>query len=242
MYLDEMADFMWDRFDETVTTSSIRRALVDAGWSRKVARRVAKERNADLRDYYLHQLTDFESHHLVFVDESGCDTRTGIRRTGWSPLGVPPIQVARFQRGQRYQVLPAYAQDGVVYSQVFRGSTDSDVFEDFIDALLPHCGRWPEPKSVLVMDNASFHHSGRVGEMCAAAGVKLLYLPPYSPDFNPIEEFFSELKRFVKRHWQNRRDCQDFGDFLQWCVDTVGSRRDSARGHFRHSGISIDEQ
>jgi transposase len=52
---------------------------------------------------------------------------------------------------------------------------------------------------VLVMDNASFHHTKRIEQMCADAGVKLMYLPPYSPDLNLIEEFFSELKAFIKR-------------------------------------------
>jgi transposase len=78
---------------------------------------------------------------------------------------------------------------------------DSTVFEDFIEQLLPLCGKWPEPKSVLVMDNASFHHTKRIEQICHDAGVKLVYLPPYSPDFNPIEEFFAELKAFIKRNW-----------------------------------------
>jgi transposase len=51
LYLEEMAIFLWDEFDTLVTTSSIRRALVSIGWSKKVARRIAKQRNADLRDY-----------------------------------------------------------------------------------------------------------------------------------------------------------------------------------------------
>jgi transposase len=49
------------------------------------------------------------------------------------------------------------------------------------------------------MDNASFHHSERVKQLCSDAGGKLLYLPPYSPDFNPIEEFFAELKAYIKK-------------------------------------------
>jgi transposase len=79
------------------------------------------------------------------------------------------------------------------------------MFKDFIEELLHHCGRWPEPKSVLIMDNASFHHTERIIELCSNAGVKLLYLPPYSPDLNPIEEFFAELKAFVRRNWQKHR-------------------------------------
>jgi hypothetical protein len=150
LYQDEMVVFLYNEFDVLVTTSSISRALASAGWSKKAARRVAKEQNADLRDFYLHNLSEFRSYHLVYIDESGCDNRIGIRRTGWSPLGVAPVQVARLHCDQRYYILPAYAQDGVVLACVFQGSTDSAVFEDFIEQLLHHCGKWPEPKSVLV--------------------------------------------------------------------------------------------
>ena len=53
------------------------------------------------------------------------------------------------------------------------------------------------------MDNASFRHSDTIESLCAEAGVKLLYLPPYLPDLNPIEDFFAELKAFVKRDRQH---------------------------------------
>jgi transposase len=243
LYQDEMAIFLWDEFGILVTKFSIGRALASIGWSKKAARRVAKERNADLRDFYLHNLSEFRSYHLIYIDESGCDKRAGFRRTGWSPLGVTPVQISRFQRGQRYQILPAYTQDGILLARVFRGSTDATVFEDFLEQLLQHCGRWPEPKSVLIMDNASFHHTDRVEAMCSEAGVKLMYLPPYSPDLNPIEEMFAELKGFIKRNWRIYEDHPDqgFDRFLEWCVDVVGSKKESAEGHFRHSGVEVEE-
>jgi transposase len=67
------------------------------------------------------------------------------------------------------------------------------------------------------MDNASFHYTERVRNLCSAAKVKLMYLPPYSPDLNPIKQFFAELKGFIKRHYQDHSS-EDFGDFLKWCV------------------------
>jgi len=154
----------------------------------------------------MYNLSAFQSYHLVYVDELGCDKRIGFRRTGWAPLGVAPVQIARFHRDDRYQILPAYTQDGVLLSRAFQGSTDSAVFEDFIEQLLQHCGRWPEPKSVIVIDNASFHRGERMEQMCFEAGVKLLYLPPYSPDLYPIEEFFAELKAFIKKQWHEFED------------------------------------
>jgi hypothetical protein len=108
LYLDEMVVFLWDEFEVLVTTSMVSRALTSIRWSKKVARRVAKERNPDLRDLYLHNLSDFCLYHLVYVDESGCDKRIRYRRTGWSPLGITPVKIARYRREQRYQILPAY--------------------------------------------------------------------------------------------------------------------------------------
>ena len=83
--------------------------------------------------------------------------------------------------------------------RVYQGSTDSDLFKDFIAQLLHHCGRYPEPKSVIVIDNASWHHSEKILQMCQDAGVVLEFLSLYSPDFNPIEEHFGLLKKFIKK-------------------------------------------
>jgi transposase len=242
-FLDEMAVFLSDEFDVEVSISTISRTLASIGWSKKVARQKAKERNKDLRDEYVHYISDFSTDQLVFVDESGCDKRAGFRRTGWSPLGIAPLQICKFHRDRRYQILPAYAHDGIVLSRIFQGSTDAEIFEDFIENLLEQCGKWPEPKSVIIMDNASFHRSDRIDEMCLRAGVKLAYLPPYSPDLNPIEEFFAELKAFIRRNWKVYEEDpnQGFDRFLEWCVDTVGAREHSARGHFRHAGLATEE-
>lgn len=93
------------------------------------------------------------------------------------------------------------------------------------------------------MDNASFHHSDKIKEMCSEAAVKLLYLPPYSPEPNPIEEFFSELKSYIKRNWKLYEDEPELGfdTFLQACIDTVSARKARAEAHFRHSAVTIEE-
>jgi hypothetical protein len=76
LYLEEMAIFLWDEFDVLVSPSSISRALRSINWSKKTARRVAKERNPDLRYFHLNNRSAFRSYHLVYVDESGCDKLT----------------------------------------------------------------------------------------------------------------------------------------------------------------------
>jgi transposase len=62
--------------------------------------------------------------------------------------------------------------------------------------------------------------------MCDDKGVKLMYLPPYSPDLNPIEEFFAKLKAFIRRHWDlyEINPEQGFDSFLEWCVDNLAGK------------------
>lgn len=241
--LDEMVLFLSDEFGILPSRSTISRALSAVGWSQKTTRCVAKGRNADLRDHYLHALSQLKSYQLVYVDESGLDKRIGFRRRGWSPRGITPAQVAQFQRGQRYQVLPAYSQDGVLLARVFQGNTDATMFLDFIEEVLTRCHPFPGKHSVLIMDNASFHRTDEIVQACSRAGVKLVFLPPYSPDLNPIEEFFAEFKAFVRKHFRVYQDNPDmaFEAFLEWSVDEVGARVSSAHGHFRHAGVSIEQ-
>ena len=63
-----------------------------------------------------------------------------------------PVQVSRFHQGQRHQILPAYTQDDIILSSVFTGTTDVACFEDSIERLLQHYGRWPEPMHVYVKE------------------------------------------------------------------------------------------
>jgi transposase len=64
---------------------------------------------------------------------------------------------------------------------------------------------------VIIIDNTSFHYSDRVKQLYSDAGVRLLYLPPYPPDFNPIEEFFAELKAYIKEAWPSFEQDPDQG-------------------------------
>jgi transposase len=243
MYQYEMVQFLYRKFGKNVSERSIGRALRSRGWTRTLIHRIAQQRDADLRDYYLHRISQYKSYQLVFIDESGCDRKAGYRRWGWSPKGTSPVQVTKFDRGKRWHILPAYAQDGILLRRVYQGSTDTEFFEDFIEHLLHYCGRYPEPKSVLVMDNASWHHSDRIRQMCREAGVVVEFLSPYSPDFNPIEEYFGNLKRFIQKTWHENEDFirRAFWLYLEWCVDVVGDEEKNAEGHFRHAGIFVEQ-
>jgi transposase len=103
-------------------------------------------------------------------------------------------------------------------SCIFKGSAHTIFFEDFINELLHHYRKWLEPKSVIIIIyNASFHYSKDIKPIYSTAGVKLVYLPLYSPNLNLIKKFFAKLKAFVICHWQSYEDnpSQGFDNFLE---------------------------
>lgn len=65
---------------------------------------------------------------------------------------------------------------------------------------LPRCSPFPGPQSVIILDNARIHHGDKILELTRPLGVRLEFLPPYSPDLNPIEEAFSKIKQFIRRN------------------------------------------
>jgi hypothetical protein len=75
-----MADFLYHKFGQRISERSIGRTLWSIGWTRKTIYRIAQQRDTDLRDFYLHRISKYESYQLIFVDESGCDRRAGYRR------------------------------------------------------------------------------------------------------------------------------------------------------------------
>ncbi|KAF4546962.1 Hypothetical protein D9617_85g015900 [Elsinoe fawcettii] len=242
MYLDEMAVFLFDQFGLAVSLATVHRALEDVGWSRKAARKIAAQRCQELRDAHQLVIAEFEANQLVYMDESGCDERVGFRKMGWSPHRVTPEQIVSCERGQRVHILPAYTVNGVLTADVYTGFTDEERYGRWLEEqVLPLCGRYPAANSVLVMDNASFHRSERITEVCEAAGVRLVYLPPYSPDFNPIEEYFGQLKDTIRRHWHLWESGvhDEFEHFIADCVRISGSNRNAARGHFQNAYVEV---
>ena len=111
----------------------------------------------------------------------------------------------KFQKESRVQILSAYTLKGVKQFRVYSGSTDALLFDDFIEQLCRHCGKWPGDESVLLMDNASFHLSGKVEELCEKAGVGLFMTAHYTTRVNPIEEHFGGTQERCHGKAQGKR-------------------------------------
>lgn len=131
----------------------------------------------------------------MFLDEAGFSLAL-YRAYGWSPRGERLVEAVPFCRGVNLSVLGALDKEGLLCTTTKEGAMKRQDIEAFLERdLLPRL----LPGAVLVLDNARIHHGGRIAEIVGAAGCSLLYLPPYSPDFNPIELAWSWIKAFVRR-------------------------------------------
>ncbi|KAF7575084.1 DDE-3 multi-domain protein [Pyrenophora tritici-repentis] len=207
-YMDEMRDFLYDEYDVRISLASVYRELEKMRWSRKLATKRAKEQSEPLRRLYLARMAQhYKAEQIVALDESACNERTGDRN---------------FRRSERWSLLPAMTIDGYISYKIFQGAITSEILEDFLEfQVLPFCNPHPGPASVIVLDNASIHRSERVRVLCQSAGVLLEYLPPYSPDFNPIEKSFKQLKGWMKRNSAQAENFIDFGVFLEYAAQLV---------------------
>ena len=243
--LQEICDFLYWEHDLEISRSTVSRHLKAIRWSNKKMRLIAAQRNEDLRESWIEDLQQYRPDQLVYLDESGCDKRDGARRYGWAPLGSTLEMRSRLERGQRYHLLPALAIDGLLDAFVYPGQSSLDGFVVWIrDRVLPKCTRFPGPRSVLILDNASWHHCQQLKDLCDAAGVLLIYLPPYSPDLNPIEAFFKDFKALLKKTYREKygdsNSCEEFMAFLEGTAWAVSARRKAIRGHFCAARVNFE--
>jgi transposase len=224
-----------------VTIPTVHNTLKRLDLSRKIIKRHASQRDDELRSYWAAKQSSWRAVQLVYVDESGASERSAYRRYGWAPKGLECHVSEELKRHTRWSILPAYSIEGYLITRMFQGSFNKEMYESFIiDDLLPLCTPFPGPRSIIIMDNASIHgeQSGVIGRACAEAGVLLQLLPPYSPDYNPIESSFGDLKSWIKRHYKNIPEYPTFGEFLKAAIAANGGPI-QAKAHFQHAGIEV---
>ena len=95
----------------------------------------------------------------MFLDESGINARTGERSHGWSQKGKIIRSQVSGQKAENFSVLPALTVDGYIACNVYQGAVNAETYKDFVkNDLLHHCSRFPGPRSIIIMDNASIHN------------------------------------------------------------------------------------
>jgi transposase len=169
-----------------------------------------------------------DGRRFVFVDE--CSTNTSLSPIyGWSRRGQRVCFEAPRNWGANVTLLSSMTPEGMGPSLAVEGATTKVVFEAYVERVLAPTLK---PGQIVVMDNLSSHKGSRIRELIEARGCELLYLPPYSPDLNPIEEAFAKLKALLRKAGARTREA--LLEALGRALEAVSAS--DARGFFEHRG------
>ena len=168
---------------------------------------------------------------LVFIDETRAKTNM-TRLRGRAPVGERLVEKVPQGHWKTTTLIAALDCRGVRCSATVDGAVNRDVFEAFVgQVLVPALS----PGDVVVMDNLSSHKGARVREMLGAAGATPLFLPPYSPDLNPIELAFAKLKQLIRS--AGHRTIEALWSDVQRMLDLITPA--DSDGFLRHCGYTL---
>lgn len=239
-----MVTSLEEEWDVYTSRRAVARLLKEIRWSNRLGKSIHDRRNEDLRLAWRTDMIQYTAEQLVFLDGSIFKLQTGWRSLAYAPVG----EEARYQhdntRGDTWAILPGYSVDGYLDDvSVKKGYFNKEEFLLWlIHRLLPQCNRFPGPRSIICLDNLSIHHDNaskldyRVKEAIESADCLIKYLPPYSPDYTPIELTFHMLKAWMRRYFNvlKRRFQGNFECFLRFAIEN--SQCDSkAREHFKYA-------
>ena len=168
---------------------------------------------------------------VKFIDESGINIAM-TRLYGRAPRGERALGSAPQNYGQNVTILGALSCTGLEAVMTIEGATDADVFRAYVREVL---GPTLREGDIVIADNLSAHKVAGVQEAIAATGARLLYLPPYSPDLNPIERCWSKIKTFLRAAKARTREALDAAVTRALATVTASD----ARAWFAHRGYVL---
>ena len=191
--------------------------------------RVATERNEFERATWRVMVgAVVEPERLIFVDE--CGTHTSLAPIyGYAPKGERLYLPVPRTRGKNTTVLTSMSMEGMGPSLAVEGATTARVFETYIEKVLVPSLRAGQ---IVVMDNLGAHRPKRIRELIEQQGCELVYLPAYSPDYNPIEEAFAKIKNLLRN--AAARSKEALLEAIAAALSAVTA--EDARGFFEHAG------
>jgi transposase len=194
----KLQDIIKNTMSVSVSKELVRQAIKRQGWTKKKARYYGVSKALpEKTKCFLENRTKFVSQNRSFVsiDETSFG-RNGINIKGYSPKGTKLFLQKAAPRMTTTSVVACVSNKSILATKVVKGAFNTQLFLDFLVNLnLPS-------QTVVLLDNVRFHHSRVVKDYAMSQGIDLLYVPPYSPWFNPVELCFS----VVKRHYYKTLD------------------------------------
>ena len=194
----------------------------------------SSERDERRRDAFARYVRSIVAERFVFVDE--CSTNISLSPIyARAPKGERARGKAPRNWGKNVSLVCAIDSGGVKPSMSVEGAVDTKAFESYVEHFLaPTLKRG----QIVVMDNLSVHKSKRVQRLIEGAGCELLFLPAYSPDFNPVEEAFSKVKGSLRKAgaWTREALVEASG----WALDTI--TREDICGFYTDCGYRLPVQ
>lgn len=160
----------------------------------------------------MEEIKGIDPANIVYSDETGIDDNE-VLLVGWAPRGERCYAQKKAERKTRYNITAALNLNLLIAPFLFEGYSNAVVYETYIEKVLVPALK---PGMVLVIDNASFHKSKRVIELVEAANCRIIFLPPYSPDFNPIEHHWTAVKNAI------RKTAESIQDFYEAAIQALG--------------------
>ena len=237
LYLSEVCQRITLLSGFEVSPATVCRVIHRNGFTRKKLQRIALQRSVEYRGRYFAEIQFYDVKQFIWVDETGSDDRDQRRKFGYSLRGEAAVSHQILHRGRRISAIAAMSTNGVVAYDLVQGTVNGQRFLEFLQGklipeMLPYDGE--NPHSILIMDNCSIHHVQPVLHTLKQMGILILFLPPYSPDMNPIEELFSYVKYFLKDHYHILQAIDDPTPVLEASFDTV--TKDKCLGWINHAG------
>mgnify|MGYP001365022720 CR=1 FL=1 len=201
-------------------------------FKKKTLRAAEQERPdvAEKRAAFRVEQLGLDPRRLVFIDETWATTNM-TRLRGRSPRGERVIDAVPHGHWKTTTLIAALDLTGIRCSMVLDGAVNRLAYDAFVEQVLVPTLR---PNDLVVMDNLSSHKGTRVAELIRAAGAELVYLPPYSPDLNPIEPAFSKIKQALRS--LASRTMYELWGAVQSVLDRITPS--DASGFYRHCGYA----
>lgn len=159
------------------------------------------------------KVSAFDIERIYFMDESGSDLHTQ-KNHGYSKKGIRLFATRYSGQGKRVSNIQTIGYNGIAAKYIFEGTLNKDIYLDYVkNYLIP---KLKSDYSIVVMDNLAVHKNKEALQLFADANIDIVFQPPYSPEFNPIENIFSKQKNEIKKISRNSvDDCKN-----AWKVST----------------------